>query len=210
MGITFIKLVGGLGALWAATKMALEWTGKMNLVRESVSESAAWAVQLYAVLSAPSQPSTLLILSVSVGLFGLLVCFDNRRSRIFQYSSRNGLAKNQNESSEKDKLTAQIAGNRAINHQRLQEEWESLDERDREVSREIVLKGGLMESDITALLKARGFIPYEALYEPIADRVSFIQCDYTGYHSLVLVCQPWLSKKIQEEFKDDTFLNEIR
>jgi len=212
MGITFLKLVGGLGALWAATKMGLEWTGQMNLVRDSVAQSAAWAVKVHAVLSAPSQPSTLLIMSLSVGFFFLLVYVDNRnrRSRIFRLPLSPGSSRHQREQREKDPYSARISSNRPVSPFQLQEEWESLEESDRETVREVVLKGGLMESDITALLKARGFLQDGAAYESIADRVSFIQCDFTGYHSIVPVCRSWLSEKIHEELKDESCSNEIR
>ena len=85
MGITFLKLVGGMGAVWAATKMVLEGTGEMAFIRGRVNESAAWAAKVYSMLSAPSQPSTLLILGVSVGLFGLLVFVDHQKARTFRY-----------------------------------------------------------------------------------------------------------------------------
>ncbi len=92
-----------------------------------------------------------------------------------------------------------------VSKPRLDEEWDSLDEGDREVAREIVLHGGLMEPDIIAFLKARGFLPYGKAYEPIADRVSFIQCDYVGYHSIAPGFQSLVEEKIGEKFQDDSF-----
>jgi hypothetical protein len=64
------------------------------------------------------------------------------------------------------------------------EEWHDLDEVDKEVIREIVSQKGLWENDIVALLQARGFLHSTATFDPLAERVSFVHCDYAGYHSI--------------------------
>lgn len=73
----------------------------------------------------------------------------------------------------------------SIIKQRIEEEWESLEEVDKETIREIVVQGGLWESDILALLQARGFLYHRVRYDSLADRVSFVECDYAGYHSIL-------------------------
>ena len=64
------------------------------------------------------------------------------------------------------------------------EEWNSLEEADKEAIRAIVSQKGLWETDIIALLQARGFLHPTATLEALAERVSFVNCDYAGYHSV--------------------------
>lgn len=64
------------------------------------------------------------------------------------------------------------------------EEWKNLDDADKEVIREIVSQKGLWETDIIALLQARGFVYHTAHFDSLAERVSFVHCDYAGYHSI--------------------------
>jgi len=64
------------------------------------------------------------------------------------------------------------------------EEWNSLEEADKEAIRAIVSQEGLWETDIIALLQARGFLHPTATLEALAERVSFVHCDYAGYHSV--------------------------
>ena len=67
---------------------------------------------------------------------------------------------------------------------RVEKEWNNLEEADKETIRELVVQGGLWESDIIALLKTRGLLYGMARYDSLADRVSFVQCDYAGYYSI--------------------------
>ena len=92
-----------------------------------------------------------------------------------------------------------------VNKQHFDEEWDSLDEGEREIVRELLNNGGLMEPDVIALLQARGLLPYKGAYEPIADRVSFITCDYVGFHTIAPEFQSLLEDKIAEESRDDSF-----
>jgi hypothetical protein len=64
------------------------------------------------------------------------------------------------------------------------EEWNSLEEADKEAIRAIVSQEGLWETDIIALLQARGFLHPTATLEALAERVRFVHCDYAGYHSV--------------------------
>jgi hypothetical protein len=64
------------------------------------------------------------------------------------------------------------------------EEWNSLEEADKEAIRAIVSQEGLWETDIIALLQARGFLHPTATLEALAERISFVHCDYAGYHSV--------------------------
>ena len=64
------------------------------------------------------------------------------------------------------------------------EEWNSLEEADKEAIRAIVSQEGLWETDIIALLQARGFLHPTATLEALAERVNFVHCDHAGYHSV--------------------------
>ena len=65
------------------------------------------------------------------------------------------------------------------------EEWSRLDEADKEVIREIASQKGLWETDIIALLQARGFLhPSSGRVDSVAERASFVHCDFAGYHSI--------------------------
>ena len=196
--------------LWAVGKTVFEWTGRMDFIQTSLGVLSAWVVDLYGVLSAPSHQSTVVIFSLSLSLVGMLVYIEKRRGRKWQ--STLGVSRGNDDAGGpgEEKFSTSTVSRGAINYRQIQEEWDHLEEGEREIVREIVLKGGLMESDISAILKARGFLQYEATSAPITDRISFIQCDYTGYHFIVPACQSWLSEKIHEEMKDESFSHEIR
>ncbi len=66
----------------------------------------------------------------------------------------------------------------------VEEEWHRLEEADKETIREIVVQEGLWESDIVALLQTRGLLSHNARYDSLAERISFVQCDFAGYHSI--------------------------
>lgn len=70
------------------------------------------------------------------------------------------------------------------NRVKVEEEWRRLEEADKEAIRAIVSQGGLWETDIVALLENRGFLHPQATLEDLAERVSFVDCDYAGYHSI--------------------------
>jgi len=82
------------------------------------------------------------------------------------------------------------------------EEWNSLDEVDKEVIREIVSQKGLWENDIVALLQARGFLHATATFDPVAERVSFVHCDYAGYHSIPPEYQSQVEGVIANDYRE--------
>lgn len=67
---------------------------------------------------------------------------------------------------------------------KVEDKWRRLEEADKEAIRAIVSQGGLWETDIVALLETRGFLHPKATLASLAERVSFIDCDYAGYHSI--------------------------
>lgn len=93
----------------------------------------------------------------------------------------------------------------AITQERVKEEWNGLDEADKETIREMVVQGGLWESDIIALLQVRGFLYHNSRYDSLADRVTFVQCDYTGYHSILPEYQALLEGVLAADYAEDSF-----
>jgi len=85
------------------------------------------------------------------------------------------------------------------------EEWNSLEEADKEAIRAIVSQEGLWETDIIALLQARGFLHPTATLEALADRVSFVHCDYAGYHSVPPEYQAELGGVLANSQGEDSF-----
>ena len=206
MGITGLKTLCGIGLLWALTKTGLEWTNNMPWIREVFMDSSERGRELFAMLPAVSYPTTVEIFGASACLYGLLVFFEHRkasRGRIrFGWGNSEPCPRSQGQGDgpERGERVGGYSWNQVC------QIWDDLEESDREIVREIVIKGGLMESDITALLKARGFIQHDHAYEPIAERVPFIQCDFMGYHSIVPAWKSWLCGKIREELRDESFL----
>jgi len=204
MGKKGLKLLAGLGVLWSVTKTLLEWLGSIDIIAESFNEPG-WIGEVYTFLHTPSPTSNLLVFSISFSLFGFLRYYEKRKRETPRYITLPQTSTFQVSPVKKERTSEQPSPVSEVSKPRLDEEWDSLDEGDREVAREIVLTGGLMESDIIALLKTRGFLPYDSAYEPIADRVSFIQCDYVGYHSIAPGFQSLVEEKIAEEYQDDSF-----
>ena len=66
---------------------------------------------------------------------------------------------------------------------KVEEEWRRLEEADKETIRAIISQGGLWETDIIALLETRGFLHPKATLDSL-ERISFVDCDYAGYHSI--------------------------
>jgi len=104
---------------------------------------------------------------------------------------------------EQQPFTAPLsADSHTITKERVEEEWNSLDEVDKEVIREIVSQKGLWENDIVALLQARGFLHATATFDPLAERVSFVHCDYAGYHSIPPEYQSQVEGVIANDYRE--------
>ena len=84
-------------------------------------------------------------------------------------------------------------------------EWNSLEEADKEAIRAIVSQEGLWETDIIALLQVRGFLHPTATLEALAERVSFVHCDYAGYHSVPPEYQAELVGVLANDQGEDSF-----
>ena len=209
--IPILKTLGGIGALWGVLKTVLEWTGYIQVMGASVTDSSAWILGVLTVLNAPSQSMTLLITVVSFGVFGMLVLRDGKERPPGRWKHKQGGGNELDIQSGSESYPGRMGNSQVLRNQQFQEEWEQLEEGDREVLREIILKGGLLDSDIAAILQARGFPPtQDEVQRTIADRVCFLVCDYSGYHSVHPVCHAWLRQKILSEMRDESMAGEIR
>ena len=85
----------------------------------------------------------------------------------------------------------------------IEEEWNILDEEDKEAIRAIVSQGGLWEADIIALLKARGFL-HTATVDSLAERVSFVDCDYARYYSILPEYQALLDLLLAKDYAENS------
>lgn len=111
---------------------------------------------------------------------------------------------------EQQPFTAPLStDNRTIAKERVEEEWNSLEEADKETIREMVVQGGLWESDIIALLQVRGFLYHNARYDSLADRVSFVQCDYAGYHSILPEYHSLLESVLAADYAEDSLYETV-
>jgi len=93
--------------------------------------------------------------------------------------------------------------NLSVLREQMEEEWTNLEEVDKETVREMVIQGGLWESDMLALLKARGLLYRTTRYDSLADRVSFVQCDYSGYHTILPEYHSFIEKLITADYAEE-------
>ena len=87
----------------------------------------------------------------------------------------------------------------------VEEEWNKLEEAEKEVIRAIASQEGLWETDIIALLETRGFLQPKGTLESLAERVSFVHSDYAGYHSIPPKYQAQLVRVLANENAEDSF-----
>ena len=87
----------------------------------------------------------------------------------------------------------------------VEEEWNKLEEAEKEVIRAIASQEGLWETDIIALLETRGFLQPKGTLESLAERVSFVNSDYAGYHSIPPEYQAQLVSVLANENAEDSF-----
>ncbi len=146
-----------------------------------------WLETFFRMVLTPSSTTTLLVLALSLSVLGILFFLERTKRkappstplpRAPRPSIRKERVSRPQRPPERHTITNTKAG------VDVSEEWNSLDEADKEVIREIVSQKGLWENDIVALLQARGFLHSTATFDPLAERVSFVHCDYAGYHSI--------------------------
>ena len=134
-----------------------------------------------------SDPTTsLFVLAVSwivLGILFFLVRTQRKARSPFPVSRPLGTSRHKTQASRPRQLPDQPTLTRDRGD--VAKEWSRLDEADKEVIREIVSQKGLWETDIIALLQARGFLhPSSARFDSVAERASFVHCDFAGYHSI--------------------------
>jgi hypothetical protein len=137
------------------------------------------------VALAPLPLPNFLILVVSLSALGIL-CVPKRTTRC-PVKQRPLPPTPRRESMHEAQYPASLPHTRdhqTITEERIDEEWHTLEDADKEAIREIIVQGGLWESDIIALLQVRGLRSRQTRGESLADRISFVQCDHTGYYSI--------------------------
>jgi len=146
-----------------------------------------WIETFFRMVLTPSSTTTLLVLALSLSVLGILFFLERTKRvdlppvslpRTPRPSIRREHVSRPQRPPDRHTITKTKAG------VDVSEEWNSLDEVDKEVIREIVSQKGLWENDIVALLQTRGFLHSTATFDPLAERVSFVHCDYAGYHSI--------------------------
>ena len=68
----------------------------------------------------------------------------------------------------------------------------------------MIIQEGLWERDIIALLQSRGFLSHHARYDSLAERVSFVQCDFSGHHSLLPDYHAHVETILAEDYAEET------
>ncbi len=96
--------------------------------------------------------------------------------------------------------TAQAVPQKLVN---IEKEWHNLEEAEKEAIRAIASQDGLWETDILAALEARGFIQVKATLDSLTERVSFVQCDHAGYHSVSPEYRTQLTRVMAHEQGDE-------
>ena len=134
-----------------------------------------------------SDPTTsLLVLAVSWSVLGILFFLvrSKRKARsLFSVSRPLGTSRRKTQASRPQPHPDRPTPTK--DRVEVAQEWRRLDEADKEIIREIVSQKGLWETDIIALLQARGFLhPSSSRFDSVAERASFVHCDFAGYHSI--------------------------
>jgi hypothetical protein len=206
MRAKIFKLLSGFDILLSVTTIALkaEWFGNGTFFTERFTQPE-WLEKGYHFLNTISPNGILFLLCTSVGLYVGLVYYEKKKRKKYRPKKYPKTSTLQTGGVKKVPAPTKPSTSTTVSKQRLDEEWERLDEGEREIVRELVNNGGLMEPDVIALLQARGLLPYKGAYEPLAERVNFITCDYVGFHSIAPEYQALLKEKLEQESKDDSF-----
>jgi hypothetical protein len=176
----FMKYIAFLIGLLAGVRLLVEELTLAGFI-ENENLSTGWVGALSRMALTPLPISNILILVCSLSILGILLFRRDSPKPIPTLSTPQQEQVNEIQPT----VTPPLSTEHHITKERVEEEWQSLEEADQEAIREMIIQGGLWESDIIALLQARGFLYHNARYDSLADRVSFVQCDYASYHSIL-------------------------
>jgi hypothetical protein len=168
--------------------------------------ATGWIETFFRLVLNPALKTTLLVLALSLSVLGILFFLERTKRKA---PSSTPLPRTPSPSIRKEPVTRPWGppDRPAIIKDRVDvaEEWNSLEEADKEAIRAIVSQEGLWETDIIALLQARGFLHPTATLEALAERVSFVHCDYAGYHSVPPEYQAELVGVLANSQGEDSF-----
>lgn len=199
----FLKHVMVAVGLLAGFRLLAEELIRAGLIGDG-SLATDWIATLSRIALIPLPISNFGVLIVSLSVLGMLFVL-GRKKRDSRKRSPLPPAPPQEVICEKPQTFAHPLSTEShpITKEQVEEEWHSLEEADKETIREMIIQEGLWESDIIALLQARGFLSHNARYDSLAERVSFVQCDFSGYHSILPDYQAHVETILAEDYAEE-------
>ena len=173
---------------------------------EEGHRATGWIETFSRLVIMPAPTTTLLVLALSLIVLGILFSFDRPKRKAppsapLPRTPRPSISKERVSRSWGPPDRPPIIQDRVD----VADEWNSLEEADKEAIRAIVSQEGLWETDIIALLQARGFLHPTATLEALAERVNFVHCDHAGYHSVPPEYQAELVGVLANDQGEDSF-----
>ncbi|MDA0737525.1 MAG: hypothetical protein O2999_11310 [Nitrospirae bacterium] len=187
--------------LLAGLRLLVEELSRAGLIEDRGS-IAGWLETLHRLALAPLPISNIGILVCSLSILGILLVLGRTKR---ETSKKIPLPHTPPRETIHDKpQPAPLSSTEGlITKAHVEEEWHRLEEADKETIREIVVQEGLWESDIVALLQTRGLWSHHARYDSLAERVSFVQCDFAGYHSILPDYRSLLEDVLAADYAED-------
>jgi len=180
-----IKHTALLVSFLAGLQLLAGWLVRTGFVGAGHT-TTGWEETFFRLVLMPAPTTTLLVLALSLSVLGMLFFLERTKRKAPPPAPLPPIPR---PSIRKEPVSRPWGGRPeppTITQDRVDvaEEWNSLEEADKEAIRAIVSQEGLWETDIIALLQARGFLHPSATLEALAERVSFVHCDFAGYHSV--------------------------
>ena len=199
----FLKSIAVVVSFIAVCRLLVEKLLRAGLIVDG-DRSTDWLATFSRAILTPLPISHVEVLAVLLSILGMLFVL-GRKKRDSRKRVPLSPAPPQEAIGNDPKTFVQplSADRHSITKEKVEEEWRSLEEADKETVREIVVQAGLWESDIIALLQARGFLSHRARYDSLAERVSFVQCDFAGYHSVLPDYQAHVETILAEDYAEE-------
>jgi len=200
----FLKHVAVAVSFLAGFRLLLEELIHTELIGDGAL-APDWMETFSRVALVPLPLSNFAVLAVSLGVLGMLFVLGRTKQSSGKRVPLPPTPPQERMRKEPQTFIPPLAtDSHPITKKHVEEEWHSLEEADKETIREIVVQAGLWESDIIALLQARGFLSHNARYDSLAERVSFVQCDFAGYHSILPDYQAHVETILVKDYAEET------
>lgn len=194
-----LKHVAVAVSLLAGFRLLME-----ELLRAGLIETTDWIVPLSRIALIPLPISNVEVLVISLSVLGMLFVLGRIKRDSRKRIPRSPAPPQEIVHEEQQTLPPPlVTDSHTITKEQVEKEWHSLEEADKETIREMVVQEGLWESDIIALLQTRGFLSHNARYDSLAERVSFVQCDFAGYHSILPNYHAHIETILAEDYADE-------